>query len=256
MTNFYTAISAWREMLARIFADIPGQENASPDWLVNPATRRRLKLDCYYPDAAIAFRFVGLTAKGQPRQSDWEVMEEEQRDQTRAELCRQNGVDLFLIEPLEDVVKQLDEVILALARSSRKTVHGPLSQAQKSALVARLGEARRRAEELRSRIARNPEQMVENLAAAYRDREAGGGSVDTAPLPLPTQSQAQRKLLGKLAVGMRVTHTRFGPGVITELGGNGNLADDPQATLTIHFDGAEAPRTFMAGLVADKLAPA
>lgn len=255
MTNFYTAISAWREMLVRIFADIPAQENASPTWLVNPATRRRLKLDCYYPDAAIAFRFVGLTAKGQPRQSDWEVMEEEQRDQTRAELCRQNGVDLFLIEPLDDVVKQLDDVILALARSSRKVLHGSLPQAQKAALQARLAAARHRAEEVRRLLVRNPEQMVENLAAAYRDRESGTMIADPTPLP-PPQSQTQRELLGKLAVGMRVAHTKFGAGVITGVGGNGDLSSNPDATLTIAFDGEETPRTFLANLVADKLTQA
>ena len=74
MLSTYFAMNAWREILARIFEDLPNQDNVSPDWLINPATKRRLKLDKYYPDIGIAFRFVGLTAKGQGRQSDWEVI--------------------------------------------------------------------------------------------------------------------------------------------------------------------------------------
>lgn len=255
MTNFFTALSAWREILTRVFADIPAQENASPAWLINPATRRRLKLDIYYPDAAIAIRFVGLTAKGQPRQSDWDVLEEEQRDQTRVEMCRQNGVELFLIEPLEETVKQLDELIRGLTRSGRKVVQGKRSDADKAAWHTRLTSARDRAEELRRRIERNPEQMLETLAASYRDHEVNAVPVDPEPLPMPAQSPAQRKLLSKLTVGMRVEHTKFGVGVITELNGNGDLATNPDATITILFD-ADQPRTFLVPLVADKLSPA
>ena len=65
MANLYVALNSWREMLARILKDFTAQENVSPEWLVNPATKRRLKLDLYYPEASLAFRFVGLTAKGQ-----------------------------------------------------------------------------------------------------------------------------------------------------------------------------------------------
>lgn len=255
MTNFYTAISAWREMLARIFADIPGQENASPAWLINPATRRRLKLDCYYVDAGIAVRFVGLTAKGQPRQSDWDVLEEEQRDQTRVELCRQNGVELFLIEPLEEPAKQLDDIIRALTRSGRKLAQGNLSASQKATLHTRLTAARDQAEELRRRLARTPDQVMETLADSYRDRENGVVQIDPEPLPPPPQSPAQRKLLSKLTVGMRIAHTKFGPGVVTDLVGNGDLTSNPDATITILFD-ADQARTFSVPLVADKLAPA
>ena len=95
----YVEMNAWREILARIFEGFTEQDNVSPAWLINPATKRRLKLDKYFPEATIAIRFIGLTAKGQGRQSDWEVQETEQRDQTRVELCRINGVQLVLIDP-------------------------------------------------------------------------------------------------------------------------------------------------------------
>ncbi|MEZ4635836.1 MAG: hypothetical protein R2873_00885 [Caldilineaceae bacterium] len=69
MSASYININAWREILARVFADCNVAYNVSPDWLVNPATRRKLKLDYLYPDINIAVRITGLTAKGQGRRS-------------------------------------------------------------------------------------------------------------------------------------------------------------------------------------------
>ena len=80
MSGIYLNMNAWQEIQARIFEGFTIQSNVSPAWLINPATRRKLKLDRLYPEAAIAVRNVGLTAKGQGRQSDWELLEEQQRD--------------------------------------------------------------------------------------------------------------------------------------------------------------------------------
>jgi hypothetical protein len=41
----YTEMNAWREILARTFDGFFEQDNVSPEWLINPATKRRLKLD-------------------------------------------------------------------------------------------------------------------------------------------------------------------------------------------------------------------
>ena len=38
-------INGWREIFARIFAEVETKFNVSPEWLVNPATKRHLKLD-------------------------------------------------------------------------------------------------------------------------------------------------------------------------------------------------------------------
>lgn len=243
MSNMYIALNGWRELLARILVDFPAQENVSPEWLVNPATKRRLKLDLYYPDAALAFRFVGLTAKGQGRQSDWEVMEEEQRDQTRVELCREQGVSLLLIEPLEDPVKQVDHLLRLLNRASRLLAQGDQPVQEKLVWQPRLSQARQVAEELRARIARNPEQVLASLAESWRDRDLGGAPQAPEPLPMPATTGD----LPALQVGQRVQHSRFGPGVVTDLDGSGS-----EAKITILFD-ADQPRTFLAGLVADKL---
>ncbi len=243
MSNMYIALNGWREVLARTLVGFDCQENVSPAWLVNPATKRRLKLDLYYPDAALAFRFVGLKAKGQGRQSDLDVMEEEQRDQTRVELCREQGVSLLLIDPLEEPLKQLDHLLRLLNRASRLLAQSDRPVAEKLIWQPRLSNARQQAEELRTRIARNPEQTMASLAESWRDRDFGGVTQIPEPLPMPASDTD----LPPLAVGLRVQHTRFGPGVVTDLEGSG-----AETKITILFD-ADQPRTFLASLVADKL---
>lgn len=244
MLSTYFAMNAWREILARIFEDLPNQDNVSPDWLINPATKRRLKLDKYYPDIGIAFRFVGLTAKGQGRQSDWEVMETEQRDQTREELCRQNGVELVLIEPEDEAPKQLDTLLRTLSRASRLLAQSKRPTKEIEKLMPLLSEARSRGSELRVRIAKNPEQVLASLSEGWRDREAG--LVTSLAAPAPTTPQKPKKL-PKLAVEQRVNHEKFGDGVITALAGEGT-----ECKVTILFDAAQE-RTFLLSIVADKL---
>ncbi|MEZ4708268.1 MAG: hypothetical protein R3A44_13740 [Caldilineaceae bacterium] len=63
MQSIYLSMSAWREILAQTLGDSPAQDNVSPAWLVNPATRRRLKLDRYYPDIRARYSLCG--ANGQ-----------------------------------------------------------------------------------------------------------------------------------------------------------------------------------------------
>lgn len=244
----YLSMNAWREFLARVFEGIPGQDNASPEWLVNPATRRRLKLDKYYPDVGLAFRFVGLTAKGQGRQSDWEVMETEQRDETREEVCRRNGVHLLLIDPEDaDVVKQVDAIIRGISHASRGVAQSGRAPGQKGKWMPALAGARERAAGLRARFAKDTEQAMAGLAEAWRDREAGLAE-RPAPDPLPPITGAA----AALQPGRRVRHARYGDGVITAMQGMGS-----DRTVSILFDAAtDAPqeRTFLVSLVQDKLA--
>jgi hypothetical protein len=251
MNSIYLAISAWREVLARIFTGFAEQDNVSPDWLVNPATRRKLKLDKYYPEAGVAVRFVGLTAKGQGRQSDWEVLETEQRDQTRAELCRENGVQLATVDPAEDFVKQMDGLLSILSRASRTMAQSKQPDKAKAKWMPALASARDRAEKLRAAIAKDPEQMMANLAEGWRDREAGvalelGSGSSAAPNARNGASKLGNAAL-VLSPGQRVRHVKFGDGVVMRIDGSGE-----EATVTILFDAA-AERTFQAGLLADKL---
>jgi hypothetical protein len=239
-------INAWREILARIFAGFSEQDNVSPDWLVNPATRRRLKLDKYYPEAGVAIRFIGLLAKGQGRQSDWEVLETEQRDQTRSELCQANGVQLVLIDAAEEAPKQLDALISNLSRTSRLLAQSQRSANEKQRWMPALSDARAVAVQLRTLIAKNPEQMMANLAESWRDRESQLSN-PLSPNTPPVRTISPGQMIYR--VDQRVCHVRYGEGVITQISGS---ASDP--TLTILFDGAQE-RTFQCSLVQGKLAP-
>ncbi len=243
MMNTYLVLSAWREVLARIFDGFSEQDNLSPEWLVNPSTNRKLKLDKVYPDAAIAVRFVGLTAKGQGRQSDLEVLENEERERARAELCRAHGVHLASIDPAEDFVKQMDGLLSVLARASRALAQSERPAAEKATGMTTLAAARSRAEQLRSRLVQNPEQMLENLAASWRDREANLA----VQLSVPTLATAGPTVAIVLAPGQRVRHVRFGEGVVTRIDGSG-----AEAMVAILFDAAQE-RTFRADLLADKV---
>lgn len=244
----YLAMNAWNEILARIFTDFRVQDNISPDWLINPSTRRRLKLDRYYLEAGIAVRFLGLTAKGQGRQSDWEVMETEQRDQTRAELCRQNGVQLVLIDPEEDPIKQLDQLLRALASASRTLAQSNRSLSYKQEWMPRLSGARDKGMQLRTLLTKQPEQMMSNWAESWRDREAGFSSPAEAANPVgPARPAIKPPSPTAYVTGKRVRHTRFGDGVITNVNPQG---DD--LALSVLFDGTQE-RTFLASLLQDKL---
>jgi hypothetical protein len=239
----YTEMNAWREMLARIFEGFLEQDNVSPEWLINPSTRRRLKLDKYYPDAGIAIRFVGLVAKGQRRQSDWEVMETENRDETRVELCRQHGVQLVLIDPVDDPRKQLDQLLQALTRASRVLAQGQATLQHKQKWMPALHEARSRATRLYNSLGKNIEQLMATLSESWRDREAGLAlELQTGPMPLPSRNISAMTY----TVGQRVQHERFGAGTITQFSEEGKLS--------ISFDGSQE-RTFAAELVQDKLTP-
>src|SRR5512136_1154982 len=93
-------VNGWREVLARIFAGLDAEYGLTPDWLVNPDTNRRLKLDYFFREIAFAVRFVGLEGGERRRpKSDDEVAAEIQREQTRAAVCREHGVVLVSIDP-------------------------------------------------------------------------------------------------------------------------------------------------------------
>ncbi len=244
----YFSMNAWREILARVLDGFPAEDNVSPAWLINPATRRRLKLDRYYPDAGVAIRFVGLKAKGQGRQSDWEALETEQRDQTRAELCRLNGVQLALVDPNDEPIKQLDALTRVLVRASRLLAESQRSKQEKAKWMPALADARARASALRALVKKQPDQMMANLAESWRDRE--NGFTSAPPLDDIAKSNGRTKKRTDplvFAAGMRVRHSHFGDGVVTKMNGRG---DD--ATVSILFDGAEQ-KTFLASLLHGKI---
>ena len=81
-------INGWREVLARVFEGFDAELNVSPEWLINPDTNRKLKLDYLYRDINVAIRFVGLEGREQKRRkSDQEVEQEREREDARGKPC-------------------------------------------------------------------------------------------------------------------------------------------------------------------------
>lgn len=243
-THLY--LMGWNEILARIFEGFDAQRNVSPDWLINPATRRKLKIDLLYPEIGIAVRFAGLLAKGQGRKSDWEELEDESRDEVRKELCRLHGVELVLLMPFapypEETFKRLS---MALSATSRRIATQGRFRG-KAGVMERLANARDQLEQLRRRVQRLDD--LTGYAELWRDREARVVSTLEKPAEngaTPRQVAAVRTL----QPGQWVEHERFGRGQVAAVEpAEGDLY------LTIHFLTA-GERRFLASLAADKLRP-
>jgi hypothetical protein len=233
----------WNEILARIFDKIQTQRNISPDWLINPTTRRKLKLDVLYPDIGMAVRFVGMQAKG--RKSDWEEMEDSSRDEIRKELCRLNGVELILLTSFDPFPReQLSEINMVLGSASRRIAKAKRSRGQ-AELMAQLAHARDELANIRRNV--NNLDDLAPFAEAWRDREIRAIASTQKTAPSSNGSARKKAAVRKLKVGQWVQHERFGRGMVTEVE---TKPDD--VYLTINFV-TEGQRQFMGSLVADKL---
>ncbi len=227
-------VSGWREILARVFDGFDVQYGLTPDWLINPDTNRRLKLDLFFPQIAVAIRFVGIEGGGKRRRkSDEEVASEEDREEARASVCRQNGVVLISIAPDDDPRTELRKLELGLARSTSQMAQAQTPQSAKLQLMPLLSGARRRAGEFTTKLVA-PERL--NLyAEMWRDREAtlvAAEPVKPRVGPLPA-----------FRPGMRVEHERFGEGEI--IGIEPDLGD---VKITVDFV-ESGVHTFLASLV-------
>jgi len=239
----YLPLMGWNEILARVFDGFTVEKNASPNWLINPPTKRKLKLDYLYPEIGVAVRFTGMKAKGQRRKSDWEELEDQSRDETRRELCRMNGVELALILPLDPFPNEhLRRLQMILGSASRRLAKSKRFKG-KAALMERLNQARKRLDEI-SRHVKKPEDLTP-YAEAWRDREANA----IADLRRSAPQAPKRKINpNRLKVGQKVKHSHFGVGTVTaiEKGEDDNY-------VTINFV-TKGERKFALSLLAGKLA--
>jgi len=234
-------INAWREVLTRVLGGFAVQQDVSPDWLVNPETNRRLKLDLLYPEIGVAVRFSGLQGRGRrQRPSLEEERQQEGRDTARTDLCEAHGISLASIDVIagepKAILRELREV---LSRASRRLAKSRRPQAEKGTLVERVSHARSRLEEIARRLRR-----VEDLklyADLWEDRQY----VDI-PQPDPVSANGRSP---SYAPGMAVRHAAFGDGVVQVV-----QADENDRLITVRFaDGSQ--KTFAASLVSDKLVP-
>lgn len=225
--------NAWREILTRIFEDFEVRFNVSPEWLVNPLTNRRLKLDMLYPHIGVAVRLEGLQSK--QRKSRPSLEEEAQlraRLEARLEVCRRHGIHLILVD-----------LIAGKPQAVFKEIDAALSRAEQSVrdkkLRPKIKKARATAAQLGRKILL--EQDLKLYAELWEDRQYR--------LAEPAPVEAIPKPGVNFTKGMEVEHAAFGPGVV--------LATQPSngdTLITVDFITAGV-KTLAASLVVGKLLP-
>ena len=232
--------NAWREILEHIFSGFASSDNITPDWLVNPETGRRLKLDRYYADAGIAFRFTGSTGNRKAPMSEQEIEEEAQRDATRQQLCGEAGVTLIAIDLYEsEPSKVLPEIRSALSRAARLLAQSKRPQAVKADLTQRLAKARQACDRLAPRVRGMGDLGL--YAQLWDDRQYVRRDEPASKPPVVKSNPFK--------AGMRVEHDRFGDGQVVEI-----QKDGADPVVKVQFDdGTE--RTFMLSFVVDKMWP-
>lgn len=233
-------INAWREIIARIFEGFKETPNIVPDWLVNPATNRKLKLDLLYPEIGLAVRFEGLKVKGQSsRLTLDEEIQEREREEARLEVCREHGITLATLQLSTAEISEIFQTLeTAMSRASRLLAQNQqLAPASKSALVEKLSRARGKAAQLKREI--TTEQALSTYSALWYDRQF------KLEQEIPAHQPAKPAL--KLAKGMEVEHSHFGAGVVVAV-----TPGENDTLITIDFFQA-GQRTFMAGLLGDKI---
>ncbi len=230
----FSAISGWREVLARIFDGFETEYGLSPEWLINPDTHRRLKLDYFFPEISLAVRFVGLQGSGQRRRkSDEEIDDEARREEARAAVCREHGVILVSIELNGEPRVAIRALEAGLSRASSQLAQSKQPHSVKQKLMPRISEARRRAGEFTTRLT-GPERL--NLyAEMWRDREAS--------LAAQAPKQITPVAYRPFEPGMHVLHERYGYGRVKSVESEG---DDVQ--VIVLFDDL-TERVFYASLV-------
>ena len=225
--------NAWHEILARIFDDLAVNLNVWPEWLINPVTNRRLKLDLLYPQLGVAVRFEGLQGKQRRQRPDLEEEAQQKiRDNARVEMCRAYGIELIVVNLTEDSPKHTFRAIdICLSRAKERVTD--------EVLLQKIGQARATAADLARRI--NYPGGLKLYAELWEDRQY--------QFPKPTRTPAPVETLPAFTIGMEVEHTTFGPGVITAITGR-----DADTILTVNFV-TTGQKTLMVSLLADKLRP-
>jgi hypothetical protein len=241
----WTNTNAWREILARVFDGFTTQYDVTPDWLVNPETKRRLKLDLLYPDLGTAIRFHGLQGRGRRQRPSLEEEQQQRvRDAARADLCESHGISLVSIDVVGGEPKaSLRELSMALSNTSRRLTKSDLPPPQKGALTEQVSQARSRLDNIARRV-RRP-QDLRLYAELWQDRQYAEIS---AAAEQPTTSNGKARVY---APGMTVSHAAFGEGVVQAVRADTGRDDN---LVTVRFeDGVQ--KTFAASLVSEKLVP-
>lgn len=237
-------VNAWREILLRVLGEFHAEENVMPEWLVNPETNRRLKLDLLYPQIGLAIRFVGLQGRERKQRPSLEEEEQQQaRDEARAELCERHGVTLVSIDTVHGEPKDVfRELRMGLTRSAARLARESNGDKDREKYREALSEARSRLESLARKV-----RLIEDLklyAELWDDRHY------TSNLPREEPgTQNDNGTPRDYRAGMLVEHSSFGMGVVQEV-----RVEEGESFVTVLFENGRE-KTFAASLVADKLLP-
>lgn len=226
--------NAWREIFARVFQDVETTLNVSPDWLINPATHRRLKLDMLYPTLGVAVRFEGLQGKNQRRRlSLEEETQQHTRDNARVEICEAHGIALIAVDTHQSEPKTtFQEIDRQLSRADQR-----LETVAQRETIRR---ARATAASINRRV--NTLADLKLYADLWEDRQ----------FQIPVATTPATALNSKAALfsaGMSVEHSAFGPGVVVAV-----TPSENDTLVTVDFITA-GQKTLIASLVGDKLRP-
>lgn len=227
----WQANNAWREIVTRIFEEAETEFNVWPEWLVNPATNRPLKLDVYYPQLGVAVRFEGVQAKRQQRLSLEEEVQQAVRDRARQDLCRSNGVELIVVDlDSDDPPAALRDIDVCLSRAKERVTSKKAKQQIKQARAVAADLARRLKQTGNLRL----------YADLWDDRQHR--------LAEPQQSGSRSSAREpRFEEGMQVEHPVFGKGVILTV-------TEKEGDIFLRVDFVTAGvKVLAASLVADKL---
>lgn len=234
-------INAWREILARVLDGFAVEYEVSPDWLVNPETKRRLKLDLLYAQIGVAIRFQGLQGPSRRQRPSLEEEHQQQvRDAARADVCEAHGISLVVIDVVTGQPKAvLRELSMALSNASRRLSRSDHPGAEKALLMERVSRARSRLDAIARRV-RSPDDL-RLYAELWQDRQY-------ATMPRAEAAAGNGRPM-TYTPGMAVRHVTFGQGVVQDV-----RADRGDSLVTVRFASGEQ-KTFVASLVSGKLVP-
>lgn len=95
----YKGETIMKEILNQLVDDKDYEDNARPDFLINPFTHQRMELDRYYHTAAVALEFNGPQHDGPTDLATPEEVERQRgRDLMKADICRRRGITLIVVQ--------------------------------------------------------------------------------------------------------------------------------------------------------------
>jgi hypothetical protein len=166
-------IAAWLEIVEQILGEFHTVDNATPDWLVDQESGRRLKVDKLYPELGTAIRVKGLLGTSRSRDLDeMELMEEAIRDEIRARLCHEAGISLIVVDADSDAPgRALAEIHTALSTATRRIAQRRVAQEAKSSLLPRVASAKAACRRIMN-VVSSPEDLLP-FAQAWENGQFG-----------------------------------------------------------------------------------